>query len=77
MFVTVARHSNPLWGAVFGVLLTSVSWGDVRLPGPISDNMVLQRDAKINLWGWAEPGELVRIAFHGVQVKAKADKNGR
>jgi sialate O-acetylesterase len=77
MFVTVARHSNPLWGAVFGVLLTSVSWGDVRLPGLVSDNMVLQRDAKINLWGWAEPGELVRIAFHGVQVKAKADKNGR
>ena len=31
--------------------------GQVRLPQLIKDSMVLQRDAKIKIWGWASPGE--------------------
>jgi hypothetical protein len=28
---------------------------DIRLPAVIGDAMVLQRDSKIRLWGWADP----------------------
>src|SRR5687768_8841390 len=37
----------------------------VRLPRLISDNMVLQRDAKLAVWGWAATGEKVTVRFNG------------
>lgn len=33
----------------------------IRLPDVLSDNMVLQRNDSALLWGWAAPGEKVRI----------------
>lgn len=33
----------------------------VRLPAIISNDMILQQDAKVALWGWASPGEQVTI----------------
>lgn len=35
-------------------------------------NMVLQRDKPLNIWGWADPGEEVAVAFAGQQVQAVA-----
>jgi sialate O-acetylesterase len=35
-------------------------------------NMVLQRDKPLNLWGWADPGEEVTVAFAGQQAQARA-----
>ena len=28
----------------------------VRLPHVLGDNMVIQQDADVRLWGWARPG---------------------
>jgi len=36
---------------------------DVRLPAVFSDNMVLQRDVPLTIWGWADPGEKVTVAL--------------
>ena len=33
----------------------------VKLPALVSDNMVLQQNAKVNLWGWASPNEKINI----------------
>jgi sialate O-acetylesterase len=41
----------------------NTTYAQVRLPQLISDGMVLQRDAKIKIWGWAQPGEKVTIKF--------------
>jgi len=30
---------------------------DIRLPAIIRDNMVLQQDAEVTIWGWAAPGD--------------------
>ncbi len=38
-------------------------------------NMVLQRDKPIFIWGWAEPGETVTVAFAGKTTTATADKD--
>ncbi len=35
-------------------------------------NMVLQRDKPLNVWGWAEPGEEVVVAFAGQQARTTA-----
>ena len=39
--------------------------------------MVLQRDTKLNLWGWASPGEKVAIKFNGKSYKAITGADGK
>ena len=41
------------------LLSASIAHADVALPGIFSDHMMLQRDARVPVWGWAEPGEQV------------------
>ena len=48
----------------------------VRLPRLVSDGMVLQRNAKVNVWGWASKGESVTITFLQNTYKTKADEKG-
>jgi len=36
-------------------LLNVTVWADIKLPALVGDNMVLQRNAKINLWA-GRPG---------------------
>ncbi len=50
---------------------------DVKLPAIISDHMVLERSAKVPLWGWADPGEDVKISLNGTSAAAKADAEGK
>ena len=38
-------------------------------------NMILQRDKPIEIWGWAKPGEMVRVLFAGKSKEAKAGKD--
>lgn len=40
--------------------------GDVRLPAVISDNMVLQANRALPVWGTAAPGEVVKVALSPV-----------
>jgi sialate O-acetylesterase len=49
---------------------------EVTLPALISDNMVLQQESRANVWGWADPGELVTVRFAGRSVATAADSDG-
>ena len=60
-----------------GFLLAMASYAELKLPAVFSDGMVLQRDQKVPVWGWANPGEEVTVAFAGQEQVAKADKDGR
>ena len=64
----------------FCLLLASFvshAWCDVKLPAVISDHMVLQRDAEVPIWGWADQGEQITVSFAGQTLKAMPDANGR
>ncbi len=50
---------------------------DVRLPEVISNNMVLQKDIPLPIWGWAEGGEEVTVTLGEASVKATADGAGK
>lgn len=52
-------------------------FGNVKLPALVGDNMVLQRDAPINIWGWADPHEKVNLQFCGKQFTAITNKDGK
>lgn len=49
----------------------------VRLPKLVSDSMVLQRDTKLKIWGWADKGEKIRIKFKGKSYTATAGPDGK
>ncbi|MFD3001958.1 sialate O-acetylesterase [Pontibacter toksunensis] len=49
----------------------------VRLPELISDGMVLQRNAKTKVWGWASPGEKVTVRFDGRTYRATTGADGK
>ena len=76
------RLSATMVLVVFGVLLLASAgavFADVKLPAVIGDNMVLQRDKKVTIWGWAKPGEEVMagVSWNGMRWAVKADEEGK
>lgn len=66
--------------AVLLLLFTypTVARADVKLPGIISDRMVLQRDKPIPIWGWAAADEEVTVTLgDGKPVRVKAGADGK
>ena len=42
-----------------------------------SDNMILQRDIKVPIWGWADAGGTVEVKFQGQRKDVLVDSTGR
>lgn len=60
------------------VLLSSRAlFANITLPKIFSDNMVLQRNKPIPVWGWAAANEKVTIQFNKQVKTARADKTGQ
>jgi sialate O-acetylesterase len=51
-------------------------FANITLPKLFSDNMVLQRDHNITIWGWAGKNEKVVVKLHNQTKTIKADKAG-
>ncbi|MGB8194564.1 MAG: sialate O-acetylesterase [Chitinophagaceae bacterium] len=65
---------------ISGLLLLIVSafaYADIRLPRIFSDHMVLQRNKPIHIWGWAAPGEAVKVSLGTATQSTKAGKQGK
>jgi len=50
---------------VIGFFIIITSYCQIRLPKLVSDGMVLQRNAKVRIWGWATAGEKITVEFTG------------
>jgi len=61
---------------VLSLLSSSPVAADVTLATMFSDHIVLQADAAVPVWGWAEPGEEVSVSIAGQTRTAKADDKG-
>lgn len=48
---------------------------NVELPLLFSDHMVLQQNEDIPIWGWAEPGEIIKVKFKEQIMTTVADQN--
>lgn len=58
-------------------MLTQSLNANVRLPSLISDNLVLQRDMPLKIWGWADVGEKVTISFRGKNYSTITGTDGK
>ena len=68
---------KPIAGLLALLSCTASAVADVSVPQFFSDNMVLQRGEAVPVWGKADPGEAVTVAFAGQSKKAEADKDGK
>lgn len=61
-----------------GLMLCSLTGlrAEVKLPALVGDHMVLQRDATIRIWGWAEPGERVTIQVKNQKKRVRTGPAG-
>ena len=57
----------------------TLSRAEVKLPAVLGDNMVLQRDSQVNLWGWAKPRKVVKIktSWNRKRYRVRADADGK
>jgi sialate O-acetylesterase len=42
-----------------------------------TDNMVVQRDCRVPVWGWCEPGRKVTVSLNGKKTTVRADAQGK
>ncbi|MBF4494785.1 9-O-acetylesterase [Flavobacterium sp. MR2016-29] len=65
----------PLLFIILGLKITAIA--QVKLPALVGDNMVLQQNSKVNLWGWASPNEKIKIQLgwqnNPVEITANPD----
>lgn len=50
---------------------------NISLPKIFGDNMVLQRDKPVRIWGWAAAGEKITVQFNQQKKNTKTDKAGK
>lgn len=68
--------------AILVVLALVLAWqaaAKVTLPAVVGSNMVLQRNAQVNIWGSATPRSrvVIRTSWNGASYTAKAGDDGR
>lgn len=68
--------------STFAILISTILFpefllANVRLPKLVGDNMVLQRNVQIPVWGWADKGEKITVTFNGKAYAATPNPQGK
>lgn len=58
------------------LVYTNVILSQIKLPRLISDGIVLQRNEKVKIWGWASPKEKIKLEFKSKTYFTEADQEG-
>jgi sialate O-acetylesterase len=67
--LALAVVSLPVW--------VQAARADVKLPAIFTPHMVLQRDMKDKVWGWADPGEKIMVSIAGQSQTVEAGPDGK
>ena len=57
----------------------TLSFAQVKMASIFTDNMVLQQEAKVAIWGWTNQNQSITLktSWNKQKYQAKADKNGK
>lgn len=61
---------------IFILVQSNAIISQIRFPKLISNGLVLQRNEKVKIWGWASPNEKIKMTFNTKTYLTEADKNG-
>lgn len=65
-------------GLTFAFLFLGISArAEVKLAGIFGDNMVLQQQKPVPVWGWSQPNAEVTVKFAGQTRSTRADSDGK
>ena len=70
------KRLKPCLFLLLSLIITTPVFAQVKLPQLISDGIVLQRDAKVPVWGWASPGEKITVTFKNKDYKTTTSSDG-
>jgi sialate O-acetylesterase len=70
------RRDLSISASLLVLLTTNVAPGEVSLPALFSSGMVLQRNSRVKIAGWAEPGEAITIDLQATRHETVADSSG-
>lgn len=59
------------------LLIFNSAYGEVKLPALVRDSMVLQRNTKVKIWGWATNGEKITVSFAGKKYRTVTGSDGK
>lgn len=76
MKIQTMNVKSQLLAAISFALFVVPASAAVKLPALFSDDMMLQRDQPIAVWGWADPGEEVTVKLGEESSKVKAGESG-
>ena len=66
-----------VWPLILLCFQASLAYAEVRVAGVFGNHMVLQRDASVPVWGWAERDEEVVVSIAEQEIRTRADANGK
>lgn len=57
----------------------SITTANVKLPSIIGSHMVIQQNTNVSIWGWADPGEIVKVKGSWMKdvASVRTDKKGK
>jgi len=61
---------------VVAILCANCLQAEIVMPKVFSDNMLLQRDMDVKIWGKANPNSIVKVVFANQVSESKADEKG-
>ncbi|KAF0094644.1 MAG: hypothetical protein E1N59_1648 [Puniceicoccaceae bacterium 5H] len=65
-----------LLGSVLSLSAAACLQAEVQLPRLLSDGVVLQREAPVRIWGWADAGEAVTVTLGDAREQTEAASDG-
>ncbi len=71
------RNLLPHFVWLAGACLLATAHAEVSVPAIFGDHMVLQRDQRNAIWGWADEGEVVTVSIASQRHTARTRSDGR
>lgn len=68
---------NNIFKVVFFLLISTTMMANVSLPNIFGDNMVLQRNSEVKIWGWASPKEEIKLVSSWNNQEYKVTANNQ
>lgn len=74
---SMSLRTGTLLVVICANMCASTAFADVKMPEVFTNNMVLQRELPVPVWGTAAPGEKVSVAFAGQILSTVAGDDGK
>ncbi len=68
--------SKILIGLMIWLCLPATAMAEIHVAKVFGDNMVLQRNEVVNVWGWGTPGERLTLAINDREFKGRVNREG-